>query len=67
MYVCLCVGGWLTVADRSTWWEHLEVSSNSRHKDRLFDLRPDTCWQTLHYTHGTHFVKLFMKKDLVVK
>ncbi len=57
----------MTLGEREKWWEHLEVSSNTNHRERLFDGDPTTRWQTLHYSSGGHWIKMFMKQDLIVK
>lgn len=55
------------MGEKGRWWEHLEVSSGDRFKGGLFDGDPKSNWQTSHYGSGTHFIKIFMKKDMVVK
>ena len=48
------------------WCEGIEVSSNSQHKELLLDGNQATFWESTGRS-GTHWVRLHMKKGLIIK
>ncbi len=47
------------------WFEALEVSSNSQHKENLVDNSQSTSWQS--NGNGTHWIRFHMKPGLIIK
>ncbi len=48
------------------WWEALEVSSNSQHKENLVDDSQTTSWESTGRS-GTHWIRFHMKQGLIIK
>jgi len=56
----------VSVGENEKWWEKIEVSSNPQKKERLVDNDTATYWESSGRS-GTHWVRLYMKKGLVVR
>jgi len=56
----------VSVGEKEKWWEKIEVSSNPQKKERLVDNDTATYWESSGRS-GTHWVRLYMKKGLVVR
>lgn len=62
---CHVTGGAVS-ALQEQWWEALEVSSNSQHKENLVDDNPSTSWESTGRS-GTHWIRFHMKQGLIIK
>ena len=63
---CDYLGGTLSVGEREKWWERVEVSSNSYHKERLLNGNLHECWESSGRT-GSHWIRIFVKKGFVLR
>ena len=63
---CDFSGGTVSVGEREKWWERVEVSSNSYHKERILNGNLHESWESSGRT-GAHWIRIFVKKGFVIR
>ena len=56
----------MSVGEREKWWERVEVSSNSYHKQRILNGNFHESWESSGRT-GSHWIRIFVKKGFVLR
>ena len=56
----------MSLGEENKCFEKIEVSSNAKLRERLVDGDPATYWESQGRS-GTHWVRLFIKRNLVIK
>ena len=56
----------MSVGEREKWWERVEVSSNSYHKERILNGNLHESWESSGRT-GSHWIRIFVKKGFVIR